>query len=388
MYCISVSHKKAPVSVREKFAFSQEEKKGLLTGLLASPEINGAVVLCTCNRSEFYVSGSKKAISILQDQVASLKKIRLEELLQYLNIYSEDQTAAHVFKVCCGFDSMVLGEDEILGQVKDAYQLTLGERAADYEINTVFKRAITCAKKIKTDTNLSRTPVSVATLVANEVFHFQRDGEDLPVKKVLVMGVTGKMGGSITKNILSKPGIEVYGTVRSHRADLDLQWKSDHIHLVDYTERYEYMKDADIVISATSGPHYTVVGEMLEKVLDTDKKRLFMDVAVPIDMDPQIGGLPGVTLYDIDFFDKLSKNNNQMKRKELDAAREIMEEELDECRRELLFHPCFGKMGQWKETFEKYPLETILYRIRDHVTSEELKVFLNVMDSIGKWIEE
>ena len=113
-----------------------------------------------------------------------------------------------------------------------------------------------------------------------------------------------------------------------------------------------------------------------------------MDVAVPIDMDPQIGGLPGVTLYDIDFFDKLSKNNNQMKRKELDAAREIMEEELDECRRELLFHPCFGKMGQWKETFEKYPLETILYRIRDHVTSEELKVFLNVMDSIGKWIEE
>ena len=114
MYCISVSHKKAPVSVREKFAFSQEEKKGLLTGLLASPEINGAVVLCTCNRSEFYVSGSKKAISILQDQVASLKKIRLEELLQYLNIYSEDQTAAHVFKVCCGFDSMVLGEDEIL----------------------------------------------------------------------------------------------------------------------------------------------------------------------------------------------------------------------------------------------------------------------------------
>ena len=220
--------------------------------------------------------------------------------MQYLNIYSEEQTVAHIFKVCCGLDSMVLGEDEILGQVKDAYQMTLEEKAADYEANVIFQKAITCAKKTKTDTNLSRTPVSIATLVANEVFHFEKEGSQ--EKKVLIMGVTGKIGSTIAKNILSKSGIEVYGTVRSHKSDLTFQWKSSHIHLVDYADRYAYMEDADIIISATSSPHYTVVAEKLEQVFTTSKKRLFIDVAVPIDIDPAIGEISGVTLYDIDFF--------------------------------------------------------------------------------------
>lgn len=123
------------------------------------------------------------------------------------------------------------------------------------------------------------------------------------------MGVTGKIGSTIAKNILSKSGIEVYGTVRSHKSDLTFQWKSSHIHLVDYAERYSYMEDADIIISATSSPHYTVVAEKLEQVLTTNKKRLFIDVAVPIDVDPAIGEISGVTLYDIDFFDQLSQNN-------------------------------------------------------------------------------
>ena len=149
------------------------------------------------------------------------------------------------------------GEDEILGQVKDAYQMTLEEKAANYEMNVIFQKAITCAKKTKTNTNLSRTPVSIATLVANEVFHFEK--QDSQEKKILIMGVTGKIGSTIAKNILSKPGIEVLGTVRSHRSDLTFQWKSSHIHLVTTRIWYQYMEEADIVISATSSPHYTVV---------------------------------------------------------------------------------------------------------------------------------
>ena len=388
MYCISVSHKKAPVSVRERVAFSREEKAELLKKLGDCPEISGAVVLCTCNRSEFYVSGSKKAIACLQDAIAEFKQVCLEDLLQYLNIYSGDQAAAHIFKVCCGLDSMVLGEDEILGQVKDAYQLTLEEKAGDYEIHTVFQKAITCAKKIKTDTNLSRTPVSVGTLVANEVFHFEGDNGPQQTKKVIIIGITGKMGGIIAKNILSKPGIEVYGTVRSHNAEFELSWKSSRVHLIDYSDRYQYMDEADIIVSATSGPHYTVVESKLKQALKHPKKRLFIDVAVPIDMDPQIKNLPGAELYDIDFFEQLSKANNQMKRKELGAAKEIMEEELDECLKELMFHPCFQKMGEWKEVFHQVPLETILYRIRDHVTSDELKVIIKTFDQVGDWIKE
>lgn len=106
---------------------------------------------------------------------------------------------------------MVLGEDEILGQVRDAYQAALEKKHVDYELNVLFQRAIACAKRIRTDTRISTTPLSVATLVANEVFHFPAQG----IKRVMIIGITGKMGTTIAKNILAKPGIQVTGTVRS-----------------------------------------------------------------------------------------------------------------------------------------------------------------------------
>ena len=233
MYCISVSHKKAPVNIREKFALNNEEKIGFIRKLKENPEISGCVVLCTCNRSEIYITGTRKAIGELQREVADFKDLSLQELLKYLNLYSGVRAIAHLFKVCCGFDSMVLGEDEILGQVRDAYQLSLEQNGADYELNVLFQRALAAAKRIKTDTNLSRTPLSIATLVANKVFHFEKDG----VKQVMVIGMSGKMGSTITKNILSKPGIQVTGTYRSHKPDFVMEVKSDRVKLVEYKDR-------------------------------------------------------------------------------------------------------------------------------------------------------
>ena len=150
---------------------------------------------------------------------------------------------------------MVLGEDEILGQVKDAYQLSKDLGTVDYEMNVLFQKAVTSAKRIKTDTNLSKTPLSIATLVANEVFHFE-NGSD--IKKVMVIGMSGKMGSTITKNIIYKPGIEVTGTVRRHNECLTVNVHSDRVKAVDYRDRYQSMNDMDIVISATLGPHYPV----------------------------------------------------------------------------------------------------------------------------------
>lgn len=217
MYCISVSYKKAPAEIRGRFAFDAREKEALAGTLRESGAVDGCVVLCTCNRSEVYLSGGKAAIRALQEAVASIKAVPQQELLKYLNIYSGERATAHLFKVCCGFDSMVLGEDEILGQVRDAYQAALEKKHVDYELNVLFQRAIACAKRIRTDTRISTTPLSVATLVANEVFHFPAQG----IKRVMIIGITGKMGTTIAKNILAKPGIQVTGTVRSHHAVLD-----------------------------------------------------------------------------------------------------------------------------------------------------------------------
>ncbi len=385
MYCMSVSHKKAPVNIREKLAFSTKEKAELIDRLMKNDSITGVVVLCTCNRSEIYVSGTKYAIVELQREAAGLKGVRLGELIKYLNVYSEENAIRHLFKVACGFDSMVLGEDEILGQVREAYLKSKESGAADYELNVLFQKAMAAAKRIKTDTRLSKTPLSIATLVANEVFHFNSEGE---YKDVMVIGMTGKMGSTITKNLLSKPGIRVTGTVRTHSSDLLLKVDSDRIREVDYKERYHYMNDMDVVISATLGPHYTVTREELDACTKSEKKRLFIDVAVPVDMDPEIREYPGITLYDIDYFETLSKNNTQIKLKELDCAREIMEEELDGALKEILFHPYISQMDEIKEALSGKRLDTLLYRIRDHVTSEDLKVVLRTLDGLKDWMRE
>lgn len=385
MYCMSVSHKKASVNIRERFAFSEEEKVEFVERLMKKEAVTGVVVLCTCNRSEIYVSGTKQAIGELQREAADFKGIRLEELLKYLNIYSGESAIGHLFKVTCGFDSMVLGEDEILGQVKSAYEISKNQGAVDYEMNVLFQRAFACAKRIKTDTNLSRTPLSIATLVANEVFRFEKEGGE---KNVMVIGMTGKMGSTITKNILSKPGIHVTGTVRSHKSDLAMEVKGDRVKVVDYRDRYQHMDEMDIVISATSGPHYTVTCEELSEQVTPGKRRLFMDVAVPVDMDPKIEEIEGLTLYNIDYFETLSKNNTEIKLKELDRANVIMEEDLDGAIKEVVFHPYIRRMEELKEAFAGKRLDTLLFEIRDHVSSEELKVVLKTLDGLECWIKE
>ncbi|WP_024734965.1 glutamyl-tRNA reductase [Enterocloster asparagiformis] len=350
MYCISVSYKKAPAEIRGRFAFDAREKEALAGTLRESGAVDGCVVLCTCNRSEVYLSGGKAAIRALQEAVASIKAVPQQELLKYLNTYSGERATAHLFKVCCGFDSMVLGEDEILGQVRDAYQAALEKKHVDYELNVLFQRAIACAKRIRTDTRISTTPLSVATLVANEVFHFPAQG----IKRVMIIGITGKMGTTIAKNILAKPGIQVTGTVRSHHAVLDFAPKGDRVKLVDYRDRYQYMAEMDIVISATTSPHYTITRDELARAMagrEPDRPRLLIDVAVPLDMDPEAAKLPGVTLRDIDYFDTLSKNNEQIRLKELDRARAIMEEDLDGAVKEILFHPYIGRLAELRAAF-------------------------------------
>ena len=148
------------------------------------------------------------------------------------------------------------------------------------------------------------------------------------------------------------------------------------------------MDEMDIVISATLGPHYTVTYEELSGKLSEKKKRLFIDVAVPVDMDPAIRKAEGLTLYDIDYFETLSKNNTEMKLKELDRARAIMEEDLDGAVKEVVFHPYIRRMDELKEAFSGKRLDTLLYQIRDHVTSEELKVVLKTLDGLENWIKE
>ena len=161
--------------------------------------------------------------------------------------------------------------------------------------------------------------------------------------------------------------------------------------LVDYRDRYQYMGEMDIVISATTSPHYTITRDELARAMagrEPDRPRLLIDVAVPLDMDPEAAKLPGVTLRDIDYFDTLSKNNEQIRLKELDRARAIMEEDLDGAVKEILFHPYIGRLAELRTAFAGRSPESLLFMIRDRVDSEELKVVLKVLDGLETWVKE
>lgn len=377
MYCISISFKTAPLEVREKFAFLKEEAVEFSSLAILNSAIEECMVLSTCNRTEVYFTGAKNPLEEMERLLSQYKKIEREQAIRYYNIFVKEAAVRHAFAVTSGMDSMVLGEDEILGQVKDAYQLALEHHTTNYILNTVFQNAINCSKKIKTDTNLSKTPVSIGTLVANELFHFPKEK-----KNVFIVGLTGKMGTIIMKNVYDKHGITVTGSTRTVTNHYEKEYP--HVRVVDYKKRYEYLEEADIVISATSSPHYTITKEELKQVISSGKKRLYIDLAVPSDIDKAVEEVENITLYNIDYFEHLSKHNNQKKEKEIVLGKEIMEQELDETLKILEFHNFIPDMKRVKKHFETNNFETVMYQLRDQENYENLSVVLDAFRRLGK----
>lgn len=374
MYIISISHKTAPVNIRELFSFTTKERVEFLKLALSNEHISECVLLSTCNRCEIYFAGDHQAVLILQKLFAEFKGLDLELLLRYFLVYDEDRAINHLFQVTCGMDSMVVGEDEILGQVKDAYNKAHQAGATKYLLNTLFQAAIACAKRIKTDTLISKTPVSIGTLVANEIIHYPKTE-----KTVLIIGITGKMGSIIMKNLYDKKNINIIGTSRSHNAIGEVCKSYKNIKMVDYQSRYQEVDSADIIISATTSPHYTITYYELAGSIHTDKERLFIDLSVPIDIDKNVVKVNKATLRDIDYFDQASTQNILIKEQETCQARVIIDECLDEIKKELIFREFLQDIPEVSKAVEALSFEKTLYEIKNKANSDELKVLLGLL---------
>ncbi len=372
MYCISISHKSAPVEIRELFSFSMEEEGRFSEKILQNEHITECVVISTCNRAELYFCGDNHAIHCVEQHLAEFKGIETERLLKYFLIFEQERAVKHLFMVACGMDSMLLGEDEILGQVRGAYERALEKGTTNYELNTLFQAAISCAKKIKTDTKVSKTPVSIATLAANEILRYP--GEN---KTVLMIGLSGKMGGIIYKNIYGRDNLHIIGTTRNHCKEFDI--KSDQVTWVDYHNRYDYVEEADIIVSATTSPHYTITFHEVSEKIKTDKQRLFIDLSVPTDIDQNMVKLPGAILYDIDHYRGLSETNNAVKQKEMEFAGLIMEERMEEVMKEIHFHDFLSDLARVRRVFETKRFDHVLYELRDLASEDELIHLLKLL---------
>lgn len=367
MDIISINYKNASIHVRNRISFSDIEAIEFCKKAIQLCNVTECMILSTCNRTEIYYVGKCDSTLLIQKLISQTKNISHEELINYYRVYSNESAIKHIYNVSSGIDSMVLGEDEILHQLKHYFFLAQSNNTTKYELNTIVKGSISCAKKIKTDTKLSRTPISIGTLTANEILHL-----DIKHKTVLIIGVTGKMGSIVMKNLLNSD-VSIVGTVRNHNAIFEYTSNYPNVKFIDYNERYEYVNCADVIVSATTSPHYTITKSNLQSKLDSSKSHLFLDLSVPQDIDQSIEELPNVTLKNIDYFKILSEQNNIAKYKEVEKAELIIQQEIETLLKELSFHELMPYMDKLLEFDNKFGLEQLIFKIKSKSDSQTFK---------------
>lgn len=361
MNCISINYKKANAQIRGAFAFDINKQKQFLSEIAEKCSVLSGVILCTCNRTELYFCGGneEKILSLL----SVYSGIDTEIIKETAMFFCEIKAISHLFCVCCGVDSMVIGEDEILNQTKNAYQNSQKWGNTCSELNIIFQSAFACAKKIKTETALSNVSVSIATLAANSAV---KNGTE-----ILVIGASGKIGQTTVKNLLSHKNINLTVTIREHSPDMYIL-SDRRVKCVPYHERYKYIDIADCIISATASPHYTFTRSKVENNIKTLKKRLFIDLAIPHDIDKEIALIKNVSLIDIDYFKNIAADNNIKKLHSAELAKIIIKNQCEEVQKALALQNFLAK----NHTSEN---NSLLYKLRSKLSAEQFSAVLNAM---------
>jgi glutamyl-tRNA reductase len=323
-----LSHKTAPIELREKLAQQTNDLSRVFAELLKLPNVSEVCVISTCNRIEMYVAGTSEAASLSRTLKTYLQSVSGKlpgELDQHL--YQHEGTAAlhHLFRVSSSLDSMVVGEPQILGQVKEAYAKAQGEKASAGELARIFQKAFAVAKRIRTDTGIAENAVSMsfaAVELGRQIF------SSLEGKKVLVLGA-GKMSTLAAKHLRAYGVAEIKVANRSLSAAQKL---ADDIGgtASSLNDLPLLLTQADIVISSTASPKFIVDKPLMARVVRERRYRaiLFIDIAVPRDIDPAVGDLDNVYVYDVDDLESVLESNRQSRADEAREAERIVEEEV------------------------------------------------------------
>lgn len=330
---LSISHKTARAPLRGRFVFDSEQTKDILKkltepdGQQENTGIEEAVLISTCNRTELYCSGTPENQNFIRMQHVLLAAAGIEKnsethmaALDAFRRFSDKNAIHHLFCVAAGLDSAVLGEDQILGQVRNAYFLAMESGYTKTTFHCLFQSAITAAKRMKTDTILSKSSISTAGLALKTAMECQ---QDLPVKNVMIIGASGKIGSIVLKDALDFQGLNIFITAR-HELPHPLHGQDMRYTVIPYEKRYEYMPDMDIVISATASPHYTVMKEHFLAQNPPVKKRVFFDLAVPADIEPEMLQVPENVCYSMEDMQELARQNNAAKLEALPKAKAIL----------------------------------------------------------------
>ncbi|MDF2984647.1 MAG: glutamyl-tRNA reductase [Eubacterium sp.] len=309
---VYLDYKSADIAVREKFSFTSSRIREILWNIRRNEEISGCVLLSTCNRTELYISGPEIIDEKLCELLCRQAGVNDEKISGLLNIKRDKEAMLHLMEVACGLQSMVLYEDQILAQVKNAAETAREEGAADSMLETLFRLGITAAKKAKTQVKIRAVPNSAADkaiTVLSERYRFAG-------RKALVIG-NGEIGRACCKRLMEL-GVQVTVTLRSYRHGEVVV--PEGCNTIQYAEREQFLEKADVVISATASPHFTITCDMVKKL--EKQPGLFVDLALPRDIEPGVGDLPGISCYNLDMF---YTDYSGINRNEINEIKEIID---------------------------------------------------------------
>jgi glutamyl-tRNA reductase len=329
---VSLNYRNTPVQLREKFAISEESLPKALTTLRHSNSVLECVILATCNRTEIYavVDQLHTGRHFIKNYLADWFSIHRDEFIHHLDIKEDDQAIEHLFQVSTGLDSMVLGETQILGQMKGAFQVAQETSTTGTIFNMLFKQVITLAKRAHAETEIGQHAVSIsyaAIELAKKLYG------DLRNKSVLIVGA-GKMSELTVKHLYANGVAEVLVVNRTLERAQELATKFSG-QAFDFSGLHDCLKKVDIVISSTGSKDFVITKEMIQKATkDRFGNPLFLiDIAVPRDLDPRIQDLDNAYLYDIDDLNGIVEANLADRQKEALKIRSLIEVELDEFKK-------------------------------------------------------
>jgi glutamyl-tRNA reductase len=370
---LGLNHTSAPVHLRERLAFDEEQIRISLSRLGCGhliPSLAELVIISTCNRIEIYAASNKLAFAELEAFLSDIHGVPIDELHPHLYRFKDMDAVRHLFNVAAGLDSLVIGEPQILGQVTKALELAQGQNSARAALNRLFRSAIHAGKRARTETAISRNPASVSSLAASVA---EKAVGHIKTASVVALGA-GEMA-ELTVEALRKRGVEkirVINRTLERAREMAQRWGAE-------SATFEFLQqalcEADILISSTGAPHTVVNARMVEEAMRMRPERalVLIDIAVPRDIDPDAAHIPRVKLIDIDGLNAQLEDSLTRRMNEVPRVKAILEDELFEFEnflKSLKMLPIITDIRQQAETIRLEMLEKTLRRLPDLTDTE------------------
>jgi len=363
VFVVGLNHKIADVEVREKLAFQGDKLEEGLIRFRELPGIEEAMIISTCNRVELYanIQDTQQASESVKSFLSAFHNINRSSLDNSLYVYDDIHAVRHVFRVAASLDSMVLGEPQILGQLKDAFELALAKKTTGILLNKLMKKAISVAKRVRTETKIAENAVSIsfaAVELAKKIF------TDLSSRVFMLLGA-GEMAELAAKHLIGNGVKEVLVSNRTFDRACDLA-KEFHGRPVKFDEFILEMVRTDIMICSTGAPHYILTKSQMQKVMKERKQKpvFLIDIAFPRNIDPQINDLDNVYLYNIDDLQGIVDANMFERKKEAEKAEKIIEEEIE-------------PFLKWLSSLDSVPTIVALREKAEEIKREEFEKLMN-----------